>query len=277
MILNISNNTDIIRFYPNWLINRFNDGFFSIETEKQNNIYELNPQNFELLVFQTKDPTNIIPFLDFFEDKGYKFFFIITLTPYKDDIEPNLNKQQVYKSMKYLSDRYGSNTVIWKYAPIIVNNEFSMDYHKRKFKSMCKKMQGICQSCICEFVEPFLPPIHASLYAPEIKSETKRALIQNFISIGNAYNINLYSKHLKNNISKLLKQQVQSICNISATETLPVLDIGLKNTCRGNCEYCFSGGNNLVQKNQCFDDSPLAVGLVDKSKRPVKRKCAPIT
>lgn len=273
MILNISNNTDIIRFYTPWLINKFETGMFSIETNKQNNIYELTPNNFELLVFQTKDATNIIPHLDLFDTKGFKYIFLITITPYSEDVEPHLDKKQAFESLKKLSLKCGKSRVVWKYAPIILNNQYNIDYHIRKFSSICKKMNGLVDTCICEFIEPYNPPIHASLYAPPVNKENKTALLNAFVKIAKEYNIKIYSKNLKNNISVFLKRSIKKNCGINITEKPSVLDMGLPNTCKGECEYCFCGGNQYYKNTKCIDVSPVLIGKIDKTKKHTRRRC----
>lgn len=278
MILNISNNTDIIRFYEPWLIERFKNGFFSIETQKQNNVYELTPKNFELLVFQTKDPTNIIKDIDWFDNNKFKYFFIITLTPYDKDVEPSLDKTQVFEKTNELSNICGSERIVWKYAPIIINSEYSLDFHIKKFEALCKKMNGITKYCICDFIDPYEPPVHASLYAPPVKKEDKKEVLNNFKRIAGKYGIEIYSKNLKKNVLSLLTLEIEKQCGISIENTPPILDMGLKNTCRGECEYCFCGGNKLIGKNtNCIIDSPVMIGCVDKSKKHTKRKCIPLT
>lgn len=272
MILNISNNTDLVQFYTEWLMNRFYDGFFSIETEKQNNIYELNPNNFELLVFQTKNPTNLISHIPFFINKGFNFLFIVTLNPYNSDIEPNVNKKEAFLSFKKISKEYGKKKIVWKYAPIILNGEFNKEYHIKKFECMCKKMNQYTDSCICDFIESYELPVHASLYAPTINQEDKEEILKEFEIISSRYGIRLYSKHTKNNISVLMKQKILAFCGIKIENKLSVLDMGLKNTCKGNCEYCFCGGNKYFKNTNCINQSPVMIGQVDKTKKHIKRK-----
>ena len=272
MILNISNNTDIIRYYPEWMIKRFENGIFGIETAKQNTVYELSPKNFELLVFQTKDPTNIVPYYKTLSEQGYNMLFIVTLTPYGNDIEPDLNKKEVYNSIKSLSKMCGKERIIWKYAPVIFNNEFNLEYHIKKFKAMSRKLFPYVSGCICEFLEYYEPPIHLSLYTIEMSTEEKKTLLHSFYVTAKEYNITLYSKHLKHNLNCMLREKIKELCNIEAAEEIPVLDMGLKNTCKGMCEYCNCGGNKYFTDRNCIPDSPIMIGNVDTTKRFVKKK-----
>ena len=151
MILNVSNNTDLVRFYNGWLQKRFDDGYFAVETEKLNNIYELSPKNFELVVFQTKDPHNLFEDFEYLDRLGYQSVAMVTLTPYKAEVEPGLNKKQVLEDLVLLGKKY-PHRVVWKYSPIIINNEYSEKYHLKKFDSLCQKLSGAVRACIVEFV-----------------------------------------------------------------------------------------------------------------------------
>ena len=275
MILNISNNCDIVRFYSDWMINKFETGVFGIETENQNVAYELTPKNFELLVFQTKDPTHILPYYKKLKNMGFNMLFIITLNPY-DDIEPNLNKKQAFESFCKLSQLCGREHIVWKYAPIIINDEYSTEYHIKKFNAICKKVMPYTNECICEFLEPCKPPMHLSLYASDINKTQKSMLLSKFFTITKKYNIQLFSKHLKNNITTLISRKIYEFCDIKVTEKIPILDMGLKNTCKGMCEYCYCGGNQFYKNTECVVNSPIMIGYVDTNKRHIKKKCLPI-
>lgn len=276
MILNISNNTDLVRFYEPWLIQRFKDGYFNIETTKQNNIYKLNPSNFELLVFQSKDFTNILKDIGFFKENKFNCLLIATFTPYSDDIEPGVNKKDAFNAIQEISKIYSRKQIIWKYAPIIINDELPIEFHLQKFEKICKKLSGYTDSCICDFIEEFEHPVHSSLYAPPVDIQLKKELLSKFTEIGEKYKVKIYSKNLKNNITKLLHTKVKEIAKITVEEKMKILDLGLPNTCKGGCEYCFCGGNKHFKNTNCIVTSPNMIGNVDTSKKHTTRKCPPL-
>ena len=103
MILNCSGQSDIVAFHTEWLMKRFREGFFAVERQKTNNIYELSPQKFELIMFQTKNPQSILKYIPEIKKMGYKMIFIVTITPYDNKIEPSfLSKRDIISKIKFL-------------------------------------------------------------------------------------------------------------------------------------------------------------------------------
>ena len=101
MILNISGRTDIVAFYTPWFINRYKEGFVDV----RNPIYpklvsRIFFNDVDLIVFCTKNPHQILPYLKEIKEP---ILFHVTLTPYKQEIEPNvINKKQIIFKCKYI-------------------------------------------------------------------------------------------------------------------------------------------------------------------------------
>ena len=275
MILNVSKYTDIPMLYSNWFYDKISKGIFCIEKDQANNIYKLNPQNFEFIVFQTKNPKEFIKDINLLDDKGFKYIFLFTLTPYKEDIEKNIgNKHDILNTFKKLSKTIGSNRVVWKYGPIIINQTYDIDYHKKSFEQLCRALQGHTNECLVSFIENYEMPLHANLYISSINKDTKEEIVVELKKIANKYNIDLYSnEHFSqelsiNNSSKLLKKKIYEQYN-KVPQNLKSVDIGIFNTCIGNCEYCSCGGNNRTitskRYKSSFVDSPLLIGKIDKT------------
>lgn len=276
MILNVSNNTDLVRFYNGWLQKRFDDGYFAVETEKLNNIYELNPKNFELVVFQTKDPHNLFEDFEHLDKLKYQSVAMVTLTPYKAEVEPGLNKKQVLEDLVLLGKKY-PHRVVWKYSPIIINHEYSEQYHLKKFESLCQKLSGAVRACIVEFVEPFEQPIHACLYSAVVDMDAKAKMLSKMQEIAQKYQITVYAKGTKNSVVKLMRS-ILLRCGVPKNANIDVFDMGLPNTCKGMCQYCCVGGNKFVGKRtNCMVSSPIMIGEVNKTKKHIKRKIVRLT
>ena len=83
MILNISGRTDIVAFYTKWLMNRYKEGY----VETRNPFYpkmisRIYFKDVDLLVFCTKNPLPIIPYL---KEISQPILFHVTITPYHKD------------------------------------------------------------------------------------------------------------------------------------------------------------------------------------------------
>lgn len=277
MILNISNNTDIVQFFTPWLMQRFEEGCFGISMPKSNYIYQLNPQHFEVLIFQTKNPKPILPYIKRIEEMGFKFFFIITVNPYDNSIEKNIDKSEIFDSIKKLSKLVGPERIIWKYAPVILNSELTPEWHYKYFNNLCKRLKPYVSACIVDFLKDFEHPIHAELYTAYITKEQKKIMLSEFQQIVTKHDILLCYKNnpLGFTVTQLLKTMVAQETGIQ-NFSFDILDMGLPNTCLGNCEYCCCGGNKHYKLEPNLENSPLFIGEVDKLKKHTRKKAKPI-
>jgi len=115
---------------------------------------DLTRSNVDALVFVTKNPAPIIPYLKEIASMGHMYMFEVTITPYGKDLEPRVpNKGDVCESFRQISERIGADRCIWRYDPVLLNRYIDISYHKRKFELLCKELQGYTKRCIFSFVE----------------------------------------------------------------------------------------------------------------------------
>ena len=275
MILSVSKYTDIPMFYSDWFLRRLEKGYFCISDGENNNIYKLNPSNFEYIVFQTKNPQNFMPVINKLDKMDFKYLFLFTLTSYPENVEKNIgNKREIIKTFKNLSNKIGKDKVVWKYGPIIINQTFDIDFHIRQFETLCKHLNRYTGECILSFIEEFDMPMHADLYVSDVSEDDKKKIIKSFYKIAKKHDIKLFcneeflSKTIIKNTKTLIGNKIYNVYQ-KTPNNYKTIDIGIKNTCLGDCEYCSCGGNNiknslhkLITENM---DSPVFGTVLNKS------------
>ncbi len=90
MILSVSRRTDIPRYYGQWFRNRIREGYLLVRNPvnpRQISQIDLSPSVVDCMVFWTKNPAGLIPYLD--ELEKYPYYFQFTLTGYGHDVEPD--------------------------------------------------------------------------------------------------------------------------------------------------------------------------------------------
>ena len=88
MILNVSGRADIVAFYSDWFIKRYNEGFADVRNPfNPKLVSRIYFDDVDLILFCTKNP---IPILDKLKYIDKPILFHVTLTPYKNDIELNI-------------------------------------------------------------------------------------------------------------------------------------------------------------------------------------------
>ena len=135
MIINTGQRTDIPAFYAEWFANRIKEGFVCVRNpynHSQVNRYRLDPSVVDVIGFCTKNPAPMFPYMDLLKEFGQYWF--VTLTPYGRDIEPNVpDKHRLIEDIKELSQIVGTDSVGWRYDPILLSDRYIAGVQVRVF------------------------------------------------------------------------------------------------------------------------------------------------
>ena len=155
MIIQTGMRTDIPAFYSEWFINRIKEGFVMVRNPynpSQVTRYNLSPDVVDLIAFCSKNPSPMIPYMEYL--KPYGQYWFVTITPYGKDIEPNVpDYQKVMEDFKNLSGIVGADSVGWRYDPIVVDANHSVDWHIARFEEMTRALDGYTETCVISFID----------------------------------------------------------------------------------------------------------------------------
>ena len=303
MIISASRRTDIPTYYSEWLFNRIKEGYVCVRNPM--NIHQiskisLSPKVVDGIVFWTKNPLPMISRLD--ELKEYTYYFQYTINSYGKDIEKNVpNKNDIIiPAFKELSRKIGPERVIWRYDPILLNSQYTIEYHVNYFEEIAKRLSGFTHKCVISFVDlyrntktnantlSFRQPTHDEMIELAkrmvdiakksnliIESCAEKIDLTSFgISHGHCIDCQLFETLLgcKLNLEKDKNQREECGCMAS-------IDIGMYNTCKNGCAYCYAThSENSVLKNSSLHDplSPLISGQIqddDVIKERIIKSC----
>ncbi len=82
MIISVSRRTDIPAFYAKWFINRIHAGYCTVPNPfnpSQVSFISLKPEDVDVLVFITRNPKPLMPYLDELDERGLRYYFHYTL------------------------------------------------------------------------------------------------------------------------------------------------------------------------------------------------------
>jgi len=143
MILQTGQRTDIPAFYGQWLINRVHQGFVDVwnpYNPMQITRYPINHDVVDGIAFCTKNPLPFIPLLH--EINDYRQYWHMTITPYGVDIEPNVPQVDlVIDGFKQISIKRNPQSMVWRYDPIILTHNYTVDFHFESFYKMAKSLE----------------------------------------------------------------------------------------------------------------------------------------
>ena len=92
MIISASRRTDIPAFYAQWLINRIRAGYCTVPNPvnpRQVSRVSLLPEDLDVIVFWTRNPRPLFPYLNELEQRGCRYYFQYTLLGYPVQIDPH--------------------------------------------------------------------------------------------------------------------------------------------------------------------------------------------
>lgn len=155
VIISASRSTDIPAFYAKWFFNRLAKGYCAWINPFNQQKQLISFANCKVIVFWTKNPEPIIPYLHILEEMGIHYYFQVTLNDYdKERFEPNLpplNKR--IETFKKLSDLIGPERVIWRFDPIILCPEISPRSILLKIWHIGNQLKGYTKKMVFSFVD----------------------------------------------------------------------------------------------------------------------------
>ena len=285
MILNISGRTDIIAFYSDWFINRYKEGFIDVRNPYNPSLVNrINFTNVDAILFCTKNPLPIINKLEIIKKPC---IFHITLTPYKKDIEPNVpNKKLIIEGIKKISKILGNNRVVVRYDPIFLNNQYTLEYHKKAFKKICTLLKGYIKIIIVSFIDNYknVRKHNNILNIKELTENDYKEIGTYFSTIAKKNGIQVQTCFEERNLTEYgfikgeclspelaysltgkaypkLKSRKGNLCNC-----VQMVDIGAYNTCMHLCKYCYANFNEKQIKTNIRKHNPNSSLLIGKLK-----------
>ena len=299
MIISASRRTDIPSYYSEWLVNRLKEKYVLVRNPMnihQVSKIDLSPDVVDAIVFWTKNPTPMLPYLE--QIKDYTYYFQFTLSAYGPDVERNLPSKNkiIIPTFQQLSKEIGKEKVIWRYDPIFFNVQYSMEYHCKYFEVLASKLGDYTEKCTVSFMDMYRNTERNVKTLSIVKDtyEMQVELLQRFVEIakehglyidtcaevGDFHNIGVEHAHcidrerieriggFKLNVDKDTNQRAECGCVAS-------IDIGGYNTCKNGCLYCYANySSNMVEKNFGMHNpkSPLLFGEIDSTDVIKERK-----
>ena len=124
MILNVSGRTDVVAFYSDWFMNRIKEGYVDVRNPfNKKLVSRIYFDDVDLILFCTKNP---IPIIDKLKYINKPILFQVTLTPYRNDIEPNVtDKNKIIDAIKEISKIVGIDNLTVRYDPIFLSDKYN--------------------------------------------------------------------------------------------------------------------------------------------------------
>lgn len=285
-VISASRRTDIPAFYPTWFINRLRAGYAMVRNPfnpNQLSTVTLRPEHVACIVFWTRDPKPLMPFLDEIDARGFSYYFQYTITGYGKKLEPGVPSLDCQiRTFRQLSEKIGPEKVIWRFDPIILSSMESPDEVVSRFEHIAQQVSGTTNKCIFSFADLYgksekslklSNPGH-DFYRSEDVPEMAIQVAQQISEIAARFDLSLETCSEDSNyesmgissakcvdpelIEKLfrLKLEGKDSGQRKACGCISSRDIGEYDLCRHRCLYCYACDKPGTIPKKCSDHDP---------------------
>jgi len=155
VIISASRSTDIPAFYAKWFFNRLAKGYCAWYNPFNQQKMYISFKNCKVVVFWTKNPKPILPYLHELDERGIHYYFQVTLNDYvKEGFEPNVpSVDERVDTFKTLSELIGKEKVIWRFDPLIIAPNISPRELLTRIWNIGNKLKGLTDKLVFSFVD----------------------------------------------------------------------------------------------------------------------------
>ncbi|MBF0407896.1 MAG: DUF1848 domain-containing protein [Candidatus Riflebacteria bacterium] len=267
-ILSVSRRTDIPRFYCDWFLQKVRDRCVEYNNPFNRKVIKANltSDEFRVIVFWTRDPSELSDNIAFLQNEGFFPYFHVTMTNYGFPLEQNPPEiSKVVQAFRKLAEIVGPACIVWRYDPIILSACLTEEWHVKNFSTLAQTLSGTVGCCYISFVDLYsktlrnLKKFEIVAVEPDIIAKTR--LAERLNETAARFNIPVFTccedelstipkghcidaPHLAKlsgepSISKARKSPTRKQCGC-----WHAVDIGTYNTCHGGCIYCYATTNH---------------------------------
>ena len=271
MIINASGRTDIVAYYMNWFVNRWNEGYFDVRNPfNPKLVSRIFVSDVDMIVFCTKNP---LPLLDTIHLFSVPIQLQVTITGYFKNMEPQVpGKGEIIACVQKLSSYLGKENVCVRYDPILLNSKYDVDYHIRAFNKLCTILKGYVSKMIVSFVDDYknVRNNHLDYHEPSNEEYLKLkeafekndmkivSCMENKYHIGDEKDCCISIKYAFERTGKFFKEWKARDCHC-----VNMVDVGAYNSCLHGCKYCYANfdSKQIVSNYKMHDvNSSLLIG-----------------
>ena len=303
MIISASRRTDIPAFYAEWFMNRIREGYCTVPNPfnpKQVSRISLKPEDVDVIVFWTRYPRPLLPFLAELNDRGYRYYFLYTLMNNPRQLDPKSpSHERSINTFCELSNRMGKDKVVWRYDPMVFSPLTSPAFHDETYQRIAGKLKGYATRSVISVVDIYkkaatrfrllekqgiriIQPSMAEM-ADLMKSLSETAGTNNMDIRSCAEKTDLASHGIypgkcidDDLIRKIFGLHVTGRKDPSqrtACRCVPSRDMGMYDTCRFDCVYCYATGSFERARDRHKKNDPASPSLTGRfEETPPKKK-----
>ncbi len=155
VIVSASRSTDIPAFYADWFFNRLERGYVRWRNPFNGRDSYVSFAATRFIVFWSKNPEPLIPYLKLLKNRGIGFYIHFTLNDYdKENLEPRVpSLTNRIDTFKRIVDEYGLGSVVWRFDPLILTDIIASDILLEKVERVAEQLKGYTEKLVFSFAD----------------------------------------------------------------------------------------------------------------------------
>lgn len=155
VIVSASRATDIPAFYADWFFNRLEKGYVRWRNPFSGQDSYVSFVNTRFIVFWSKDPEPLLPYLPVLKERGIGCYLQYTLNDYEaEGLEPNVPPlEQKIETFRRLVDVLGAGAAVWRFDPLILTDKINIDTLLEKIAHIANSLVGYSEKLIFSFAD----------------------------------------------------------------------------------------------------------------------------
>lgn len=154
MIISASRSTDIPAFYADWFFDRLQKGY-SAWTNPFNGVKSyVSYKNTHFIVFWSKNPRPLLPYLHILKERNIKCYIQYTLNDYEQEkLEKVPPLDYRIETFKLLAKQLGKGSVIWRFDPMILTDNISIENLLQKVQSIGDQLKDYTEKLVFSYAD----------------------------------------------------------------------------------------------------------------------------
>lgn len=274
LVISASRATDIPAFHSKWFMHRLNQGYCAwVNPFNRNQKTFISFSNCKVIVFWSKNPKPLIPYLDEISQKGINYYFQYTINDYEEEgLEPNVPRlDERIQTFIQLSEKIGKDKVIWRYDPIMRANSLSLDGILSRIDRIGKKINPYTKKLVFSFVDILNYSKvtnnlnKANVQANELDNNERLYFAQKLAEI---------SSRWESKLELATCAEIDNLSKFGISHNKCIDDVLICKICKGDEEIIREYGKSPAQLSLLSNDSSQIKRLKDKGQRE-ECGCAP--
>lgn len=154
VIVSASRSTDIPAFYADWFFHRLQKGY-SAWTNPFNGVKSyISYDQTRFIVFWSKNPRPLLPYLHILKERNIRCYVQYTLNDYEEDkLEKVPSLANRIETFRLLVEQLGKGSVIWRFDPMILTDDISVDDLLRKVQYIGDQLKGYTEKLVFSYAD----------------------------------------------------------------------------------------------------------------------------